>query len=94
MTSPKTYITIFLALMVMTAITVWVAFLDLGMWNTPMALGIALFKAILVIVFFMHARHSEKIVWMFIVMGFYWLGIMMIFTFSDYLSRNWLPIYN
>lgn len=89
MTSPRTYIGIFLALMVLTALTVWVAFQDFGMLNTPMALGIAFLKAFLVIYFFMHARHSDKVVWMFIAMGFYWLGIMMIFTLSDYLSRGW-----
>ena len=55
------------------------------------ALGIALFKAMLVIIFFMHARHSEKVVWVFIAVGFYWLGIMMLFTFSDFVSRGWSP---
>jgi cytochrome c oxidase subunit IV len=89
MTSPKTYIGIFLALMLLTALTVWVAFMDLGVWNTPMALGIAFCKAVLVIIFFMHARHSEKVVWVYIVVGFYWLGIMMLFTLSDYMTRSW-----
>ncbi len=89
MTSPKTYVGIFSALMVLTALTIWVAFHDFGMWNTPAALGIAFLKAVLVIIFFMHARHSEKIVWVFIVVGFYWLGIMLLFTLTDYLSRGW-----
>ena len=91
MTSPKTYIGIFLTLMVLTAVTIAAAFMNLGVWNTPVALGIALFKAMLVIIFFMHARHSEKVVWVFIAVGFYWLGIMMLFTFSDFVSRGWSP---
>ncbi len=89
MSSVKIYIGIFLALMALTALTVYAAFVDLGMWNTPAALAIAFIKATLVIIFFMHARHSEKIVWIYIVVGFYWLGIMMLFTFSDYVSRGW-----
>jgi cytochrome c oxidase subunit 4 len=54
--SPKsTYYTIFGTLMVMTAVTVLVAFVNIGILNFPIALTIAIFKATLVVLFFMHA---------------------------------------
>jgi cytochrome c oxidase subunit 4 len=60
--SPKsTYYAIFGALMVFTAITVGVAFVNLGAFNFPVALAIALTKATLVILFFMHAKYSSRL---------------------------------
>ncbi len=91
MTSPKAYVGIFLTLLALTAVTVGAAFVDLGALNTPVALAIAGLKAALVIIFFMHVRSSEKLIWVFVGVGFYWLAIMMIFTLSDFFSRAWLP---
>ncbi len=93
MTTIKSYLAIFFALMVLTAITVWVSFIDLGYFNTFVALGVACIKAFLVIAFFMHVNHSEKLIWLFIGIGVYWLGIMLLFTFADYATRSWGPIF-
>jgi cytochrome c oxidase subunit 4 len=86
----KTYLTIFAALMVFTAITVAVAFVDLGPLNNLVMLGIAVVKATLVVLFFMHVRYSTRLIPVVAVGGFLWLLILFGFTMSDYLSRGWL----
>ena len=86
----KLYYTIFAALMVFTAITVAVAFVNLGPFNFPVAISIALFKATLVVLFFMHAKYSSRLTKLFIVTGFFFLAILFTLTLTDYLSRGWL----
>jgi cytochrome c oxidase subunit 4 len=88
----RLYAAIFLALAVLTAVTVWVAFLDLGFLNTAVALGIAVTKATLVILYFMHVRYSTRLTWVVVVSGFFWLGILMVLGLGDYLSRPWLGV--
>jgi cytochrome c oxidase subunit 4 len=88
--SPKsTYYTIFGALMVLTAVTIAVAFVHLGALNFPVALAIAITKATLVILFFMHVKYSSKLVKMICAMAFFFLMIMFGLTMTDYLSRGW-----
>ena len=89
----RVYLLVFGALLVLTGLTVWVAFLDWGAWNTPIALTIACTKAVLVILFFMHVKYSGKMTWLFAVAGFFWLLILLTFTLSDVYTRDWLPIY-
>lgn len=86
-TSPWLYVAIFLALMVFTSVTIWVAFQDLGPLNDIVAMAIAVTKACLVILFFMHVRHSSRMVKVTVVAGFLWLAIMIGITLTDYLSR-------
>jgi cytochrome c oxidase subunit 4 len=88
--SPKTYLLIFGALMALTATTVGVALLDLGPFNTIVALVVALIKATLVILIFMHVRYSKRIVPLVILGGLLWLGILIGLTMTDFLSRDWL----
>jgi cytochrome c oxidase subunit 4 len=90
--SRKIYFTIFGALMVGTALTVWVANYDLGRWNAIVALTIAVIKATLVVLYFMHVRYSSKLTWVFVGAGIIWLIILFAFTLSDYLTRLWVPI--
>ena len=88
--SPKsTYFTIFGALMACTALTVLAAFVNLGNLNFPVALTIAVFKATLVILFFMHVKYSSKLTKLVVGVAFFFLGIMLTLTLSDYLSRGW-----
>ena len=88
--SPKsTYYAVFGALMVLTAITVAVAFIHLGTLNFPVALGIAIFKATLVILFFMHVKYSSQLTKMIIGSGLFFLLVMFSLTMTDYLSRGW-----
>jgi cytochrome c oxidase subunit 4 len=90
--SKKVYYLIFGALMVLTALTVWVANIDLGSekLNTVVALAIAVTKAMLVVLYFMHVRYSSRLTWVVVAGGFLWLLIMVGLTMSDYLSRGML----
>ena len=87
--SKTTYYTIFGALMVCTALTVGAAFVNLGDLNFPVALTIAIFKATLVILFFMHVMYSSRMTKLIVGVAFFFLGIMLTLTLSDYLSRGW-----
>ncbi len=82
------YLLIFGALLVLTGLTIGVAFMDLGAFNTPVALTIACIKGTLVVLYFMHVRYSSRLVWVFAAAGFLWLVILLGFTFSDYVTRN------
>ena len=88
---PKsTYYTIFALLMLGTAITVAVAFFDLGALNTVVALAIACAKATLVVLFFMHVKYSTRLTWAVVAGSVFWLLIMLALTFNDYLTRHLL----
>ena len=88
---PRIYVTIFLALMVGTTLTVIAAFYDFpGPLNAVVALTIASIKATLVVLYFMHVRYSGRLLWLVIVAALLWLAIMFAITFSDYWTRAWL----
>ena len=89
--SRTVYFAIFGALMVLTAVTVAAATVDFGneIINTSIALAIAVTKAVLVILYFMHVRYSPRLTWVVIASGFLWLFIMIALTLSDYLTRDW-----
>ena len=86
----KIYLNIFGVLLFLTIVTTAVAFIDLGRWNTIVALTIAVSKALLVALYFMHVRYSSRLTWVVLAGGLFWLGIMIVLTMSDYLSRHWL----
>ncbi len=88
--APRVYYTIFLILAVCTYLTWQVAVFDLGPMNTIVALAIAVFKATLVVLFFMHVRYSTRLTWAVVVGGLFWFGILITLTMTDYLSRPWL----
>jgi cytochrome c oxidase subunit 4 len=88
--SPKaTYYTIFGALMLCTALTVVAAFVNLGNLNFPVALTIAVFKATLVVLFFMHLKYGSRLTKLIVGVAVLFLGIMLTLTMTDYLSRGW-----
>jgi cytochrome c oxidase subunit 4 len=87
--SPKsTYYAIFGALMVLTAVTVAVAFVNLGAFNFPVAIAIAVTKATLVVLFFMHVKYSSQLTKLFVAMAFFFMIIMFGLTLTDYMSRG------
>lgn len=91
--SRKTYIVVWVALMALMILTAGLSRIDLGEWSTVVALAIAAIKALLVILFFMHVRYeSQKMAWVFVVAGFFWLGILLALTMTDYLSRGSLGV--
>ncbi len=91
--SPKVYFTIFSVLMICTLITVYAAEVDLNHYfsglNIIVALTIAVFKASLVVLFFMHGKYSPKRTQLVIIASVFWLAIMLFMTMSDYVSRTW-----
>jgi cytochrome c oxidase subunit IV len=84
------YFGVFFALMILTILTVFVSTQDLGLLNTPIALAIAVCKATLVILFFMHVIHSTRLTWIVILASLLWLGVLFVLTLTDYLTRSWL----
>ena len=87
--APKSlYYSIFGALMVLTIVTVEVARHNFGHLNFPVAIGIAITKATLVILFFMHAKYSSKLTKLFVGTAFFFLSILLGLTMTDYLSRG------
>lgn len=101
--SPAFYVAVLVALMILLAATLVTAFVDLdkliagenhrgtGYWNMSVALLIAVLKAILIILFFMHVKYGSRLTWAFAAAGFVWLGILLTLSMSDYLSRNYPP---
>jgi cytochrome c oxidase subunit 4 len=86
----KTYLAVFGALMVFTAVTVAAAFVDLGAFNNLVMLGIAVAKATLVVLIFMHVKYSTRLVPVVAVGAVLWLLILFGLTMADYVSRGWL----
>lgn len=86
----RIYILIFVTLLLLTLLTVDVAFYDSGWLNLYIALAIATCKAALVVLYFMHVRYSSRLTWLFVGAGIFWLAILLVFTLSDYLTRGHL----
>ena len=88
----RIYVTIFLVLLVGTALTVLAARQDFP-WqlNTIVAMTIAITKATFVVLYFMHVRYSARLVWVIVASALFWLVIMFALTFSDYWTRGWIP---
>ena len=85
----RIYYLIFATLILLTLVTVDVAFYDWGLLSIYVALLIATCKALLVIFFFMHVRYSPPLTWVFAGAGFLWLAILIALTMSDFLTRTW-----
>ena len=85
----RTYYLIYVTLMVCTYLTWQVAFYDLGALNTVAALTIAVFKALLVVLFFMHVKYSTRLTSLVVIGSLVWLGILLALTLGDYLTRAW-----
>ncbi|MCW5893581.1 MAG: cytochrome C oxidase subunit IV family protein [bacterium] len=82
------YLAIFVSLMVLTAITTAVAYVDLGALNNVVMLGIAVLKATLVVLFFMHVRFNSRLTQMFALCGFVWILLLFAFTVGDVATRG------
>ena len=85
----RIYYGIFAILMVLTGVTVGVAYVDLGRMNTVVALAIACFKAFIVVLYFMHVKYGTRLIKLTVIAGLYWIGIMFVLTLGDYLTRAW-----
>jgi len=83
----KNYVVVWVVLLLLTAATVWVSFLNLGLWNATVALGIASLKAVLVALYFMHLRHEIKLVLGFATFPLLILALIIFGTLTDILYR-------
>jgi cytochrome c oxidase subunit 4 len=86
--SIRTYLIVFVVLMVLVAVTVGAAFINLGVLNVFIALGIATVKAGLIMLYFMHLRYSPRLIWVFAGLGFFGLLIMILIAMGDYVARG------
>jgi cytochrome c oxidase subunit 4 len=90
----RVYVAVLSALMILLVLTVIAAFIDfdqrlhIGYFSMSIALLIAITKAVLIILFFMHIKYSSKITAAFAASAFVWLGIMFVLSFSDYMTRK------
>ncbi len=87
----KTYFIVYLSLIVLLAMAVVVAFSNFGALNLPLALGIAVAKTVLIVLYFMHVRYSSKLIWVYAGAGFFWLFLFILLVMGDYVTRLWLP---
>ena len=90
--SVGTYVGILVALLFLTGLTTAVAYVDLGVFSTVVALAIAVTKMLLVALFFMHVRHSTKLTKLVVVGGMVWLMILLLLTMTDFVTRNTIGV--
>ncbi len=83
------FIGVWVALLICTGLTVWVATFNLGSFSAAVALIIATFKALLVILFFMEIKYQTKMTKTVVVSAIFFLAILLCFTMADYISRFW-----
>ena len=89
--NPTRYYAVFAALLVLTFTTYGIAYAPLGEWHVPAALGIAVVKATLVALIFMHLSESPKLTWLVVAAGMFTLVLLIGFILADYWTRSWLP---
>jgi cytochrome c oxidase subunit 4 len=87
--SPRIYLSIYLALLLGTAATVWASYINLGIFNPILALAIACTKATMVVLFFMHVKYSSKLTKLTIFCGIFLFLTLVGMTLLDYISRAW-----
>ncbi len=87
--TPMNYAVVFGILLLGTALTVGAAYVDLGVFNPILALGIASAKATVVILFFMHVKYQSRLIKMTVGAGFFTFLVLIGMTLSDYMSRAW-----
>jgi len=88
----RIYFAVFFALLVLTWVTTGVSTLDLGRWNIFVALAIAISKASLVALFFMHVWYGTRLTKMILTAGIFWLFLMLFITMADLWTRGWMGV--
>ena len=86
---PSVYMIIVAILLVMTAVTVWASYIEMGVFNPIVALAIGVFKATLVVLFFMHVKYSTKLTKLTVFSGLFTFLALIGMTLADYISRAW-----
>ncbi|HZR06333.1 MAG TPA: cytochrome C oxidase subunit IV family protein [Candidatus Udaeobacter sp.] len=89
---PKVYVRTCIALLVLLAITCSIAYVDLGPYNLIVALAVAIAKAIIIALFFMHIKGSSRLLHLAAIAGVIWLLFLISLTLGDYFTRGWVPL--
>ena len=85
----RNYILTGVALLGLLALTIAASYLNLGVLNPIITAAISLASTALILLFYMHVRRSKPLLWFFVGAGFFWLGVMFVLPFSDFLTRGW-----
>lgn len=88
--SARTNWVIYFLLMILLVLTIAVAYIDFGALGVPIAMSIATVKAVLILLYFMHVRYSNKLVWIFSAATLYWLFILLALSLNDFWARSWI----
>ena len=88
----RVYFLVFFSLIVLTWVTTLVAEIDLGALNIYVALSIAIFKASLVVLFFMHVKYGTRLTKMIVLCGLYWLLLLLFIAMADLWTRGWMGV--
>jgi len=88
----RVYFAVFAALIVLTWVTAWVSTVDLGRLNIVVALSIAVCKASLVVMFFMHVKYGTRLTKMIVLCGLFWLMLLLFITMADIWTRGWMGV--
>jgi cytochrome c oxidase subunit IV len=88
----STYIIVFICLLLLTGLTTGAAYIDMGAFNTVVALAIAVCKMLLVVLFFMHVKYATGLTKLVVIAGIFWLAILVTLTLADELTRGWSPV--
>jgi len=86
------YVAVFLTLIVLTWVTAFVATVDLGRLNIYVALSIAIFKASIVVLFFMHVKYGSRLTKLIVCSGILWLLFLLFVTMGDIWTRGWIGV--
>jgi cytochrome c oxidase subunit 4 len=86
----RTYVIVFVSLLILAALTTYIASFDLGIMNTAVAMAIATAKMALVGLFFMHLWYKPGLTRIIVICGFFWLSLLVGFTLIDLFTRNWV----
>lgn len=89
---PKVYVWTCVALLGLLALTWMIAYVDLGPFNLIVALAVAITKAIVIALFFMHIKGSSRVLHLAAVAGVVWLLFLLSLTLGDYATRGWVPL--
>jgi cytochrome c oxidase subunit 4 len=90
--APTTYVIICVLMVAATIISISISFIPMaGAWHATIGLLFGLFKATLVALFFMHVLLSTRLTWTVIIVAIFWVGVLFVLTFGDYMTRYWVP---
>jgi cytochrome c oxidase subunit IV len=88
MAAYRSYIIVWMLLLILTGVTLGVSYIHLGLWNVAAALSIASLKAALVALYFMHLRSEKRLVWAFATIPLFFLALIILGTLADTMFRN------